>query len=98
MEDKKKVGLIVTAVTVLLCGCPGACLLVSGATMTAGGSLPSGNLGSNGNSIVVGITSLCFGLLMILVPIGGGIYTFIQSQKEKEIVEDEEIVEIPPAI
>jgi predicted MFS family arabinose efflux permease len=98
MEDKKKVGLIVTAVTAALCGCPGLCLLVFGASMTAGGSVPSEYVDTSGNPVVVGVSILCFGLLMVAIPIGGGVYTFLQSQQEKETVEDEEITEIPPAI
>jgi hypothetical protein len=98
MEDKKQVGLIVTAVTVVLCGCPGLCLLVFGGIMAAGGSAPADIVDTTGNPLAVGIAFLCLGLLMAALPIGAGIYTFLQSQKEKELVEDDEITEIPPAI
>ena len=91
MEDKKQVGLIVTAVTVVLCGCPGLCLLVFGALTVSGSDL----VDTYGNYQLLGAGLICMALLMVLVPIGAGVYTFLQSQKENEI---EEIEEIPPAI
>jgi hypothetical protein len=91
MEDKKKVGLIVTAVTAVLCGCPGLCLLVFGA-MTATGS---DYVNTYGDYEFLGIGMVCFGLLMAVIPIGAGIYTFLQSRKEEPV---EEIGDIPPAI
>lgn len=93
MEDKKKVGLIVTAVTAVLCGCPGLCLLVFGA-LTAAGSDYVNTYGYNNNFF--GIVMVCFGLLMGVIPVGAGIYTFLQSRKEEpaEVIEED----LPPAI
>lgn len=91
MEDKKKVGLIVTAVTAVLCGCPGLCLLVFGALTAAG----SDYVYTYGNSSLLGIGLVCFGLIMAAIPVGAGIYTFLQSRKEETV---EEIGDIPPAI
>ena len=92
MEDKKKVGLIVTAVTAVLCGCPGLCLLVFGALTAAG----SDYVNTYGNNELLGIGMVCFGLLMAVIPIGAGIYTFLQSKKEEpaEVIEED----LPPAI
>ena len=92
MEDKKKVGLIVTAVTAVLCGCPGLCLLVFGALTATG----SDYVNTYGNSTLLGVGLLCFGLIMAVIPIGAGIYTFLQSKKEEpvEVIKED----IPPAI
>lgn len=98
MEDKKKVGLIVTAVTVVLCGCPGLCLLVFGGLMAVGGSVPSEYVDTTGDPLLVGMVFLCLGLLLTVLPIGAGIYTFLQSRKEADAEELEDIGEIPPAI
>jgi hypothetical protein len=96
MEDKKKVGLIVTAVTAVLCGCPGLCSLVFGASMSLGGGIDSEFVNTSGDPLLVGIVFLCIGLLMTVIPVGAGIYTFLQSRKEETPAE--EIGDIPPAI
>jgi hypothetical protein len=94
MESKKNVGLIVTAVTAVLCGCPGLCLLVFGVLTAADSDL----VNTSGDYQLLGIGMICFGILMALIPVGGGIYTFLQSQKESAAEEIEDIEEIPPAI
>lgn len=98
MEDKKQVGLIVTAVTAVLCGCPGLCILVFGALMAAGGSMPSEYVDTTGNPVAVGLAFLCVGLLLAIIPVGAGVFTILQSRKETAVEEIEEIEEIPPAI
>ena len=98
MEDKKQVGLIVTAVTAVLCGCPGLCILAFGGLMAFGGSLPSEYVDTTGNPLLVGILFLCFGLILAVIPVGAGIFTYLQSKKESAVEEIEEIEEIPPAI
>jgi hypothetical protein len=92
MEDKKKVGLIVTAVTAVLCGCPGLCSVVFGA-MTATGS---DYVNTYGDYEFLGVGMICLGLIMAVIPIGAGIYTFLQSRKEEVPAED--VGDIPPAI
>jgi hypothetical protein len=101
MDDKKNVGLIATIVTALLCGCPGICLCLYGAifSMTGGtyfydlpGSYNTGDFPPS-----VGYALLCVGLIMVLIPIGVGGYTFFTQRKEKsEVVDTNEPV--PPAI
>ena len=94
MEDKKKVGLIVTAVSAVLCGCPGLCLFVFGALTAADSDLVE----TSGDFQLLGAALICVGLLMAVIPIGAGIFTFLQSKKETAVKEIEEIEEIPPAI
>ncbi len=95
MEDKQKVGLIVTIVTVLLCGCPGLCAIVYG-TMMAGGR--SWGWDVTGNPEAFGIPSICIGAIMLLIPIAAGIYTLMQRRKKNDLEEVAEDIEVPPAI
>ncbi|HKJ27387.1 MAG TPA: hypothetical protein VJ965_07100 [Anaerolineales bacterium] len=90
MEDKKKVGLIVTIVTVFLCGCPGLCGLVFGAMTLTGAGNYSGNIspGAFGGGL------LCGGIFFILIPVAAGVYTLVQRNKAAEV----EDVDVPPAI
>ncbi|MGD2026381.1 MAG: hypothetical protein PVI99_01075 [Anaerolineales bacterium] len=95
MEDKKRVGLIVTIVTVLLCGCPGLCAIAFGAMVsTMGYDLENWGWDVSGNPQAVAIPAICIGALMVLIPVAAGVYTLVQSRKEKQI----EDVEVPPAI
>ena len=90
MDDKKRVGLIVTIGTVLLCGCPGLCILASGAMFSFGFNPQSGFNGSV-NPQAVAIPMICVGILLLLIPLAAGIYTIVQSRKAEEI----ENIEVP---
>jgi hypothetical protein len=88
MQDKKRIGLIVTLVTVFLCGCPGLIAVVVG-----GGAAISGNT----QSIVgsgLSIAAICIGVFLVAIPVAAGIYTCRQSQRSDEL----EDVEIPPPL
>ena len=96
MEDKKKVGLIATIATGLMCGCPGLCIVLFGFTSVLGGG--TYELGASGGAVStsVGIGLLCVGLLMLLLPLGAGGYTFYISRAK---LAHEDIDEpVPPAI
>lgn len=95
MEDKKKLGLIITIVTVLLCGCPGLCTMAFGAMMAMGNNLENYGWEVTGNPTPVGIAFLCVSVIMIAIPVAAGIYTFTQSRKLEAV---QEIDEIPPAL
>lgn len=88
MDNKKKVGLIVTIVTIFLCACPGLCLIVFGATASYNAAFD--DLGVNPMAIVIPL--ICIGVLGILISIGAGIYTLVQNRKDKQV---EEITDIP---
>ena len=94
MDDKKKVGLIVTIVTVLLCGCPGLVCMGIGLISTAGNRLEDYGFDVSGDPRAIAIPFICIGLLMLLVPLAAGIYTFLQSRKEEEL----EDIEVPEAL
>jgi len=95
MEDKKRLGLIITIVTVLLCGCPGLCMMAFGALLAMGKTLEGYGLGeTTGDPTTVGIVFLCLSVIMVAIPIVAGIYTLMQSRKEKDLVD----IEVPPAL
>ncbi len=89
MEDKKKVGMIATIATTLLCGCPGICLLLYGIIFAMGGGM--GKMG-----LLTSIVLILVGFLMLLLPLGAGGYTFYISRAKPTIEDIDE--PIPPAI
>jgi hypothetical protein len=94
MEDKKKLGMILTIVAVLLCGCPGLCMIASGAMFSQGYGLQDYGFDVTGDPAAFtgfGIAGICVGVLGILVTAGAGVYWFVQSRKQEEISE----VDIP---
>lgn len=93
MEDKKKIGLIVTGISALLCGCPGVCILIFGLLTVTDSDL----ITTYGNYQLIGGGVICLSLLFLAVPVGAGIYTFLQSRKSSD-VEIEDVGDIPPAI
>jgi len=92
MQDRKKVGLIVTLVTVFLCGFPGICALAFGVFFSF--DLESFGWNVTGNPRAVAIPAICIGAILILIPLAAGIYTFMQSRKTAEVSD----VEVPPAL
>ena len=93
--DKKTTGIIATIATALLCGCPGACIILFGAVSATG----NGTFDLNGtNSDIptnVGIFLLCVGLIIFVIPIAVAAFSFWPKKKADAVITDEEI---PPAI
>jgi hypothetical protein len=101
MDDKKTVGIIASIATLLLCGCPGICLCLYGGMFSVfGGTYTSDFLGTYDSgelSPTTGYVLLCLGLLMVLIPIGIGGYTFFSQRNSK--ASDQDLDEpVPPAI
>jgi hypothetical protein len=74
-SDKRTVGLVATAITALLCGCPGLISLCFGAMFAISGSIPGADIDIGGSSdpaaaIGLGIAGICVGLLLVAVPAG----------------------------
>ena len=88
MQDKKRIGLIVTLVTVFLCACPGLIAVGLGMVIPA-----SGGTGSNVGSVLA-ISSICIGVILILIPVAAGIYTWRQSRQSTELGE----LDVPPPL
>ena len=87
----RRTGTIITAVTALLCGCPGACLLINGGMTAMTGS---NNL-TSGDPLTVGILFLCIGLALGMIPLVVAGFTFWPRPKPDPEVLNEDL---PPAI
>ena len=96
MENKKNVGLVATAITTLLCGCPALCLLIFGIATAAGEGTYDFLETSGQITPGYGYALICLGVLLGLIPVGIGGYTFLSARKGKELVEPDE--KIPPAM
>ena len=95
MQDRKNIGLIVTLVTVFLCACPGLCAIAFGAMVSSRGyDLQNYGWEVTGNPQVVAILAICFGAILVLIPLVAGVYTWMQSRKPAQI----EDIEVPPAL
>ena len=93
--DKKTTGIIATIATALLCGCPGACSILFGAVSAAGFGTTEFNGTSTEISTSFGITILCVGLILFLIPVAVAAFSFWPKKKsDVEITEED----IPPAI
>jgi hypothetical protein len=65
--DKKTTGIIVTVVSVLLCGCPGLGGVCFGAVMALAGLVPGAEIDVFGSSdpqsaLVTGVVAFCVGI------------------------------------
>lgn len=98
--DKKTKGIIATVATVLLCGCPGTCVILFGAISAAGYGTTEFNGSAGQISTSAGIIMLCIGIILLLIPI---IVAFLSFRtKKNEITEvlnaDNAEEKLPPAI
>ncbi len=78
-SDKRTVGLVATAITVVICGCPGLISLCFGAMFALTGSIPGANIdigGSNDprSAIGLGLGGICVGLLLVAIPAAVGYF------------------------
>ncbi len=99
MEKKEsRTGAIIgTVAAVVLCGCPGLIGLCLGATFLLAGSIPGAEIDIFGSSdpqsaLLMGVVSLCGGLIFIAIPIVVGVLTL---RKKKPAAGMEE--QLPPA-
>lgn len=95
--DKKTTGILLTVVSVLLCGCPGLISFCGGAIMTLVGFVPGADIDIFGSSdpqsaLITGIGGLCLGIILVAIPVVVG---YLTLRKKPEDNFDEAI---PPAI
>ena len=101
METKSKTGAIIgTIVAVLLCGCPGLIGLCLGATSLLASFIPGAEIDVFGSSdpssaMLMGVVSLCGGIIFIAIPIVVGVLT-LRKKSEAAAVSFEEPLP-PPA-
>ena len=85
--DTKTKGIVATIVAVVLCGCPGLCLCLFGATSTFASFVPGADIDIGGSNdpaaaTAMGIGALCLSVIFIAVPIAVG---FFMLRKKPEV-------------
>ena len=83
MNNKTKIALIVTLVSIFLCACPGIIVVLVGSGISL-----------RGDASALAIAAICIGAIMVLIPVAGGIYTWVQSRRSADL----EDVEVPPPL
>jgi len=96
--DKKTTGIIATVATALLCGCPGLCMCLFGATSVFASMIPGAEIDVMGSSdpaaaTTMGIVTLCLSVIFIAIPILVGFFT-LRNKPEEPIISNEPL---PPA-
>jgi hypothetical protein len=98
--DKRTTSIIITLVTVLLCGCPGLFGLCFGASFVLAGVVPGADIniqGSNNppaDAIKIGLISLCLGIFFVAIP---AVAAFVTLRKKKTAAPVSFNEPIPPA-
>ena len=84
--------MIVTIASALLCGIPSLILLCLGVMALLGTQMPevmAQNPGSSAEDVVLGAGMfLCFGAVLLIVPILVGVFSFRLSKKEEPAIND----------
>ena len=103
--DKRTAGIIATAATALLCGCPGLASLCFGAMFAVVSQIPGAEIDMFGSSnpadaLQTGIIAILIGLVFVIIPIVVG---FIMLRKRPEAVPAPPLAPppdepVPPAI
>lgn len=78
--ENRQVGIIATIATAVFCGFPGLIVLCLGAAFAATSRIPGAKIdvwGSNDPraALLMGLVSICLGVLCIAIPIGVGFFT-----------------------
>jgi uncharacterized membrane protein len=85
--DKKTTGIIATVATALLCGCPGLFSMCFGFIAAVASQIPGSNIDVFGSSdpqsaLIMGIGSLCLGVIFVIIPIVVGFFTLRKKTEE----------------
>ncbi len=78
--EKRTVGIILTIVAVLLCGCPGLFSVLWGVIAAGVSFVPNADINIGGSSdpttaLMTGLGSCCGGLILIAIPVAVGFFT-----------------------
>jgi hypothetical protein len=84
--EKRTTGIILTVVTVLLCGCPGLASFCGGAMFAIASFIPGADIDVFGSSdprsaLMYGIGGLCVGIIFIAIPAVIAYLTLGRKQK-----------------
>lgn len=98
--DKKTVGIIATIASVLFCGCPGLGAICWGLMAAFVSQVPGADIDIGGSSdpttaIIVGLGTLCIGVIFVAIPIVVGFFTLRTKPTAGTPISNEPI---PPAI
>jgi hypothetical protein len=91
VKEKKNTGAIIgTIVAALLCGCPGLAGMCWGAVSAIVSFIPGANIDIGGSSnpttaLLVGLGSLCAGIIFVAIPVVIGVMTL---RKKKPALEE----------
>jgi hypothetical protein len=95
--NNRTIGIIITVATAVLCGCPGIFLVALGVLAATGSQMPSvmeQNPANTPQDVMLGaVMFLCFGAILILVPVAAGVITFFIKKSETPGEE----ISLPPA-
>ena len=95
---ERNTAIILTAVSAILCGCPGLAILCVGSFSTLGGVI--GDIdGDPAAAIVSGLAFLCLGMLMAAIPVVVGVLT-LRSKPGEAVIPPPSMPDepLPPAI
>ncbi len=78
--ENRKVGIIVTIVAIVLCGCPGLFSVLWGLIASIVSFVPNADINIGGSSdpttaLMTGLGACCGGLIFIAIPIAVGFFT-----------------------
>ncbi len=96
--NNRRVGMIATAATALLCGFPGLIGLCVGVIFAAVSQIPGAEIDIGGSSdpqsaLLFGLAGICVGIVLILIPIAVGFFTLRKRQGGSNLSEEP----LPPA-
>jgi hypothetical protein len=84
--DKRTTGIVLTVVSVLLCGCPGLVGLCGGLMFAAVSFVPGADIDIVGrndprSAFITGVIGLCLGIILIAIPVVVGYLTLGRKQE-----------------
>jgi hypothetical protein len=88
--DNKNLGIIITIVTILLCGVPGLISICSGVIL----AFSNPNFDDPVLGILFSFGSLCMGLIFVAIPVIAGFLTF--RNRSKNVISLPQDEPIPP--
>lgn len=89
--DKRTTGIVATAVTTVLCACPGLFAICFGAVAIPVSFVPGAQIDIAGRNdpqaaFTAGIVGLCLGLIFIAIPVAVGYFTLRNRPASSEVI------------
>jgi hypothetical protein len=85
----RNTALIVTAASVVLCGCPGLFACLFGAIFALTSQVPGADIDVFGSSdptaaLLTGLAALCVGVILVVIPVAVGFFTLRGASPEAQ--------------